>query len=797
MEQPSLNTRFGKYHPIRFLTHWTLGERFIAIDTEGGPKDPPVIVDRLWPEFRHFDGVYEEVEMIRRWCRLSHPALVNVIAVGADEDGRTYVVSEYFEGLPLETYIQRREQKGDPIPRRTVLEMGVQLAQGLSALHKASDGPWHLGLVHGGLSPTRVLLDNRGRARLLAGWSTGLEKRLAWATPPRAAAYQAPELLWGHANPDHRVDLYSLGVVLYEALVGRFCPPDDPLPYVRRVLRRDPEETPGLDALPAPLAHLLRRLLATDPAQRPGEAATVAETLRSLIEADAHPEEEAPQPTRRPPEFLEVPPEPPTLRQPRPEAPTATPAAGPAPRPTEPPARAPVSAPPLPQEAPEEAPDVPPDEPEEPDISIRLTTVVPAAKRPRAQRAGEEEPGAKPKGAELPEQAPAPEEVAAPAREETAGDEAAPPKAATESLWFGTPVAPTPEVQETPQAAEEPPAQTRAEAVHEPEPGTVSGEARPEPEEEPGALEVEEAPVQEAVKPAAPLPTPAYEEAMEEPAPTAEASQRLVTEPESEPVPTPEPTAAPAGEPEPAEEVEEEEEPSRPLALQEPLPTKPRAFLVFREGSSQEYRFPLAGDVVTLGRSSNNTYQILSEIKASRYHCEFQYEQGPDGRGRWLLVDRRSTNGTYVNGRPIDVYELKGREKINIGFTTFRFLLADEDGNPIDATPERPREEVAEAPADLLRAALVMNEGRPNESRHEVKGEVFLIGSGPGNSLQIKGPKVAPCHCEIRVQDGMYVIEDHLSEHGTLVNGFLVDQLALEGGEEITVGDVTMRFVLF
>ena len=87
--------------------------------------------------------------------------------------------------------------------------------------------------------------------------------------------------------------------------------------------------------------------------------------------------------------------------------------------------------------------------------------------------------------------------------------------------------------------------------------------------------------------------------------------------------------------------------------------------------------------------------------------------------------------------------------------------------------------------------------GTPQETHHEVKGEVYLIGSATGNSLQLKDPKVAPSHCEIRYQDGFYMIEDHLSEHGTLVNGFLVDQLALEGGEELTIGDHVFRFVLF
>lgn len=252
------------------------------------------------------------------------------------------------------------------------------------------------------------------------------------------------------------------------------------------------------------------------------------------------------------------------------------------------------------------------------------------------------------------------------------------------------------------------------------------------------------------------------------------------------------PVAAPVSEK--LAELEEEEDDTAdegPLALQEELEGLPRGFLVFREGSSREFRYALVGDTVTLGRSSQNTYQILSEVKASRFHCEFQFEGG-----RWSVVDKRSTNGTYVNGQPVTVYTLKGREKINIGFTTFRFLLADAKGQPIDAVRER-----VEAPARAkgrrrVRACLIRYEGTPRETRLEVTGDVFLIGRGTGNSLQLEDGLVAPSHCEIRYQDGQYLIEDHLSEHGTLVNGFLVDTLAIEGGEEITVGHESFRFAI-
>jgi len=948
MEQPSLDRQIGDFKPIRFLAHWTLGERFIARNVDDGPSSPAVIVDCLWPELNNFEGFDEELDKIEKWRKVRHPVLARVMDVGYEND-RAYIASEFFEGRSLEALIHRRETAGEPIPPRVALETAFHLAEGLSALHTARSGRRPLGLIHGGLNPTRILLDNRARVKILGGWSSRLEARLPWALPPRNAVYQAPEELWGLSTVDQRADLWSLGVVLFETFIGRFCPADAPLKFVRRVLRRDAREAHGMETLPAPLREVLTALLEREPAQRPQNASEVADALRHLLDGRASVEVpkaevkapkaevkaqkaeleapkaevmapkvevkapkmevkapkaevmapkvevKAPKAEVMAPKAIEVPP---TLDPKTPQV-----------SPHEERAQARVSPPKVLQEAPLKKTkpvivvedEIPPDEPADPDISLRVTTVIPPVKFNRD--------GGKPAIRSVPQQ---PEEKAAGAGQYDGSSvrSASQADGAVQSMWRDTapservsnrlrrasdplhgvdldsamapPASATPSAggahssttpqsrgpqssaqpSVTPQRSAQPsitpqgPAQagiSQLPPVQQTPAGPASGAGAPMPERAAGDIrgqfpsasppdvEVMKDQDDASTTPAVSTPMPSDEvappplEAESEPAMPIEArrSRREAFPPGpgealefdasefdvspvssgdeliddeskdegvddgiSEPPPV---RDEPPSFAEPVVEERVEEEDTGPLTLQEPFAGKPRGFLIYREGSTREYRYALTGNLVTLGRSSQNTYQILSEIKASRFHCEFQFNEETEN---WILVDKRSTNGTYVNGQPVEVSELKGREKINIGFTTFRFLMADAEGNPRDATSDQVTRtaelaKVRPPTSRHLRAALVRNMGTPNETHHEITGDVFLVGSASGNSLQLHDPLVAPCHCEIRYQDGQYVIEDHLSEHGTLVNGFLVDTLALEGGEEITVGGEKMRLVMF
>jgi serine/threonine protein kinase len=161
--------------------------------------------------------------------RLQHPNLVRILGSGQSAGGLCYLVMEYLEGGDL----RRRLQNG-PVEAGAAVEMGLQICAGLQYAHEQ-------GYVHRDIKPANILLTAGGVAKLgdfglaklidpadavsetehLALTETGM----TLGTP----GYMAPEQLTGGAV-DHRADLYSLGVTLYEMLTGTvprglFTPP--------------------------------------------------------------------------------------------------------------------------------------------------------------------------------------------------------------------------------------------------------------------------------------------------------------------------------------------------------------------------------------------------------------------------------------------------------------------------------------------------------------------------------------------------------------------------------------------
>jgi len=92
-------------------------------------------------------------------------------------------------------------------------------------------------------------------------------------------------------------------------------------------------------------------------------------------------------------------------------------------------------------------------------------------------------------------------------------------------------------------------------------------------------------------------------------------------------------------------------------------------------------------------------------------------------------------------------------------------------------------------------AVLVMNEGTSEESVCEFEGEVISLGRNRDNTIQVKNDsKVSRYHCKVYKRDGYYFIEDNKSANGTLVDGQLITEKRLLGGEEIIVGETMFRF---
>ena len=120
------------------------------------------------------------------------------------------------------------------------------------------------------------------------------------------------------------------------------------------------------------------------------------------------------------------------------------------------------------------------------------------------------------------------------------------------------------------------------------------------------------------------------------------------------------------------------------------------------------------------------------------------------------------------------------------------------DDSAVDEIGVDPSEEVSRVEVDddeSRRAILLSNEGTPDEQIYALTGEVFTIGRGRDNDLQIKNDsKVSRFHCKLYRRAANFYLEDNKSSNGTMVNGELISERRLFGGEELVIGETFFRF---
>lgn len=148
-------------------------------------------------------------------ARLSHTGIVNVHDAGETADGLLYFVMEHVEGRDLAHEIADRA----PLPQEEVRLVAMQVCEALGYLHGN-------GVIHRDIKPANILIDAQGRAkvadfglaRLDVPLTSGLLTRTG--TSLGTADFMAPECRRAAAMVDHRADLFSLGVAIYQMLTG-------------------------------------------------------------------------------------------------------------------------------------------------------------------------------------------------------------------------------------------------------------------------------------------------------------------------------------------------------------------------------------------------------------------------------------------------------------------------------------------------------------------------------------------------------------------------------------------------
>jgi serine/threonine-protein kinase len=292
----------GRYQVINLIGEGGMGKVFLARQLD---LDRQVVVkvmhDHIAADPKFCDRFKRETLLM---AKFHHPYAVTLFDASLDDPQGPCIVMEYIRGVPLEDLLQTN--KGRITPARVGRMLG-QICEVLQAAHLQ-------GIIHRDLKPANLMVvDADTPYEKIKVMDFGLAKMVeppdfnrisvtgmdfAVGTP----AYICPEQVRGEVM-DHRGDLYSVGVILYELLTGRT--PFEGQSSMDVLLAQATEEPPtfaevGVDWIPASVERVVRRCLAKDAADRPASARDLAEQYRAALEEADSAEAGAPIPGAKP-----------------------------------------------------------------------------------------------------------------------------------------------------------------------------------------------------------------------------------------------------------------------------------------------------------------------------------------------------------------------------------------------------------------------------------------------------------------------------------------------------------------
>ena len=193
---------------------------------------------------------------------LEHPSIIKVFDFGLIDDRFPYFTMEYFAGKKISEFFDG--QNWDAL-----YDVILQIASALHHIH-------HLGIVHLDLKPSNILVDERGKAKIM-DFGVAVESRQVLDRQIRGSLHYMPPEVLKQDRVDSRADLYSLGMTLYETVTGALPGYGKPSIEVIR-MHLDEEVRPPSSinpSVPPELEQIIMRLLEKDPRHRYASAAAL------------------------------------------------------------------------------------------------------------------------------------------------------------------------------------------------------------------------------------------------------------------------------------------------------------------------------------------------------------------------------------------------------------------------------------------------------------------------------------------------------------------------------------------
>ncbi|MFO0679030.1 MAG: serine/threonine-protein kinase [Polyangiaceae bacterium] len=275
---------FGRYRIISQLGSGGMGDVFLAVMSSSPAFEKLCVVKRLRRNLasnEYSRRMFANEAQVA--ARLNHPNIVQTYEVG-EEDGAHYLAMEYVEGQTLRDVLVAAKSAGIVVDPAIVLRIVADALSGLHYAHELRDfDGTALGIIHRDISPHNVVVSYEGDPKLIDFGVAKISGRVGQSDGSMLTGkvgYMAPEYIDGN-RIDRRADLFSMGVVLWEALAGEKLP--DAMPVRANGTKAFPRLAARHRRIDPEIDGIVAKALAVDPADRYPTAMAMRDAIEERL----------------------------------------------------------------------------------------------------------------------------------------------------------------------------------------------------------------------------------------------------------------------------------------------------------------------------------------------------------------------------------------------------------------------------------------------------------------------------------------------------------------------------------
>ncbi|MCZ7678029.1 MAG: serine/threonine protein kinase [Sandaracinaceae bacterium] len=283
--------RLGRYEVLTMLASGGMATVYVARAQGVAGFERLVAVKVLHPHLAHDeDFISMFLDEARLAARIRHPNAVGTLDISDTQGDGYFLVMEYVEGDHFGSLMRSAAKGGERLPVAVVTRIVMDALAGLNAAHRLTGANGEpLDLVHRDVSPHNILVGNDGVARITDFGVAKAQVRLSSTRDGQfkgKLSYMAPEQA-AAGTADQRSDLFSMGIVLWEALTGRrLFRGENNADVLNKILNPEVPPPSTFDSALAPFDALAARALAREPDER---FQTAEDFLEAIEDAAAPP----------------------------------------------------------------------------------------------------------------------------------------------------------------------------------------------------------------------------------------------------------------------------------------------------------------------------------------------------------------------------------------------------------------------------------------------------------------------------------------------------------------------------